>query len=263
MILSVTSTRRNSLIDRKQKVFPLIFILCLCLVLMASCMPSRKTLEPNGMQNYTAYEIRQMQRKMDTLAGSVTEIEMKVKANEAALSRMEEEIREMNKVSSSLPSGTQTEVVTPVNKPSQILEHEERNGTLEKSMDFISGQSPEDVYRRARLHLEKNEYESAEKLFSQLARQYPDHNLAVNSLYWMGECHYAMQDYHGAVMIFKKLLKAYPEGTKVPDALLKTAYAYLSLDETEKAHEYLKMVVKQFPFSTAGEQAEEKLKLLQ
>ncbi|MBF0202446.1 MAG: tetratricopeptide repeat protein, partial [Desulfamplus sp.] len=84
--------------------------------------------------------------------------------------------------------------------------------------------------------------------------------LAVNALYWMGECRYSLQDYTGAVSVFKGLVEKYPRGIKVPDALLKIAYSHLSLDDTDRALHYLKNLVKQYPFSSAGEKAAERLK---
>ena len=51
--------------------------------------------------------------------------------------------------------------------------------------------------------------------------QHPDHSLADNAMYWLGECHYSSGQYAKAVTVFKKLVKAYPKAEKVPDALLK------------------------------------------
>ncbi len=257
------------MIALKSSVFPawlVLFIFFISLSLISGCMAPRKTLEGVGAKPYTSYEIMQMQKKMDSLARDMDGLENKLAENEAALARIAEDMKKMGSASmaSSLASGGQTEAsLSPMS--SSDISHVDKNsdempGT---SLIFPSAQTPEALYRKGRAHLMDNKYEPAEKLFRQLAEQYPDHRLAVNALYWMGECHYAMQDYHGAIMIFKKLLKEYPEGIKAPDALLKTAYSYLSIDETEKAHHYLKMVVKQFPFSAAGEQAEEKLKLFQ
>ncbi len=128
------------------------------------------------------------------------------------------------------------------------------------------GVSLEDVnriYTKARALLLENNPEKAEPLFEILYQNHPKHPLAVNALYWAGECRYSLHDYQGAITLFKRLMEAYPTGIKVPDAMLKTAYAYLSMDDPDRAHHYLKSVVKIYPFSPAGEKAAEKLKAYQ
>ncbi|MBF0572219.1 MAG: tol-pal system protein YbgF [Desulfamplus sp.] len=122
-----------------------------------------------------------------------------------------------------------------------------------------SGTKPEALYSKARSLLVNNKFQAAEKEFRVLAQNYPNHSLAVNSYYWMGECRYSAKDYKGAIAIFKELVEKYPNGRKVPDALLKTAYSYLSIKDIQNGREYLKKVIKQFPFTSAGEKAEQRL----
>lgn len=121
----------------------------------------------------------------------------------------------------------------------------------------------EPLYAKGRALLLENDPEKAEQLFKTIYQNHPRHALAVNALYWAGECRYSLRDYEGAIAIFKKLIETYPKGSKVPDALLKTAYAYLSMDDPDRAHHYLKSVVTTYPFSPAGEKAAEKLKAYQ
>jgi tol-pal system protein YbgF len=119
---------------------------------------------------------------------------------------------------------------------------------------------PEQLYQTARnLLLEGNSTQAAQ-LFETFVAQHPDHSLADNAMYWLGECHYSSGQYAEAVTVFKNLVTAYPKAEKVPDALLKTGYAYLSMDDTTRAHHYLKSVLTQYPFSPAAEKAQEKLK---
>ena len=128
--------------------------------------------------------------------------------------------------------------------------------------DHTSSQTsskPEALYSKARSLLLNNKFQAAEKEFRLLAQNYPNHSLAVNAYYWMGECRYSTKDYKGAIAIFKELVEKYPNGRKVPDALLKIAYSYLSIKDIQNGREYLKKVIKQFPFTPAGEKAEQRL----
>ncbi|MBF0469015.1 MAG: tol-pal system protein YbgF [Desulfamplus sp.] len=144
--------------------------------------------------------------------------------------------------------------------PDELFSQEEQEDSSEKNNSLTARDaSPNLLYKKARTLLLDKKFKDAEKEFDYLAKRYPSHPLAVNALYWMGECRYSIKDYKGAIVIFKQLVEKYPNGRKVPDALLKTAYAYISINDTDNAHEYLKKVVMQFPFSPAGEKAEKKL----
>jgi len=137
------------------------------------------------------------------------------------------------------------------------------NARTENNLTATIPKDPETLYTKARSLLLENDLKKAEKLFRLFSEKYPDHTLAINALYWTGECRYSQHDYHAAITIFRSMVEQFPKGVKVPDALLKTAYAYLSMDETDRAHHYLKSVVKQYPFSPSGEKAAQKLKAFQ
>ncbi len=119
---------------------------------------------------------------------------------------------------------------------------------------------PAQLYQKARSLLLEGDSTHAAQVFKTFVAQYPDHSLADNAMYWLGECHYSSGQYAKAVTVFKNLVNAYPKAEKVPDALLKTGYSYLSMDDTNRAHHYLKSVLTQYPFSPAAEKAQEKLK---
>ena len=118
---------------------------------------------------------------------------------------------------------------------------------------------PVQLYQKARSLLLENDQDSAADLFATFAKQHPEHGLADNALYWLGECHYTKGRYDKAVEVFKQLVNTYPKAEKVPDALLKTGYAYLSMDDVNRASHFLKLVIKKYPFSPAAEKAEAKL----
>ena len=124
----------------------------------------------------------------------------------------------------------------------------------------VADTAPAQLYQKARNLLLEGDSTHAAQMFKTFVVQHPDHGLADNAMYWLGECHYSSGQYTKAVTVFKKLVKAYPKAEKVPDALLKTGYSYLSMDDTNRAHHYLKLVLTQYPFSPAAEKAQEKLK---
>ncbi len=127
----------------------------------------------------------------------------------------------------------------------------------------IEYSDPAQLYQKARTLLLAKDIDNAADLFSTFAQKHPDHALADNALYWLGECHYTSGRYNKAVDVFKNLVKTYPKAQKVPDALLKTGFAYISLDDINRADHYLKLVIKKYPFSPAAEKAQVRLKEFQ
>ncbi|WP_170299727.1 tol-pal system protein YbgF [Desulfobacter hydrogenophilus] len=119
---------------------------------------------------------------------------------------------------------------------------------------------PVKLYKKGRvLLLRERNIPMAQALFSDFVKKFPDHDLADNALYWLGECSYTTGDYEMAAKIFKTLIQTYPKGQKVPDALLKTGYSYMSLDNVNQANDYFKQVITRYPFSPAADKAQQKL----
>ena len=57
--------------------------------------------------------------------------------------------------------------------------------------------------------------------FSELMDRFPQHPLASNSQYWIGEAYYRQRDFRQALAEFQKLADVYPQSAQVPEALLK------------------------------------------
>lgn len=142
----------------------------------------------------------------------------------------------------------------------KVADLETQVAEQKKVIYTIEYSDPAQLYQKARTLLLAGETDNAADLFSTFVKAHPDHALADNAMYWLGECHYSLGRYQKAIIVFKALVKNYPKGAKVPDALLKTGYAYLSLDDINRANYFLKLVLKKYPFSPAGEKAQDKLK---
>ncbi|MFO7748692.1 MAG: tol-pal system protein YbgF [Desulfobacteraceae bacterium] len=193
------------------------------------------------------------QQRLAHMEKSIARLDEKLTVTEKRVQQTEQQVEALTLTTRTLEKKTKHR--------DQTFSSQKKTG--QKQSDESHTRNPEALYQKARSLLLEEKFHPAAELFEKFASEHPDHELADNSLYWLGECHYSMNDYRGAVAIFKTLVKAYPGKGKVPDALLKTAYAYLSLDDSDRAHHYLKEVVRQYPFSSAGEKAEQKLKQYQ
>ena len=123
----------------------------------------------------------------------------------------------------------------------------------------ISLQSPEDHYADAYLYYQNREQDQAIKAFQAFLRNNPNHDLADNAQYWIGEAYYDQKMYPEAIEAFKQVVKKYPDQDKAPAALLKIGYSYLAVDNPEQASKFLRQVVTDYPFSDLVNKAQNKL----
>ncbi|HEU4517635.1 MAG TPA: tol-pal system protein YbgF [Steroidobacteraceae bacterium] len=119
--------------------------------------------------------------------------------------------------------------------------------------------SPEAEYQAAFNLMKDGKYEEAAAALKDFHARYPEHELAPNALYWLGEAHYVRRDYASALAAFEGLMQQYPGTRKAPDALLKVGYCQLELKQTGAARVTLARVVQEFPDSSAAAEARTRL----
>lgn len=136
---------------------------------------------------------------------------------------------------------------------------------------------PTDIYQAAYIDFSKGSYPLAVTGFREFLRRYPDHDLADNAQYWIGEAHFSMARGHvnagatdkaqaelaQAVQEFKKVIANYPRGDKAPTALYKEALALLDLKQPDLAQQRLRYLVENFPQAEETPLARERLSALQ
>lgn len=93
--------------------------------------------------------------------------------------------------------------------------------TLQGVPTVGSAMTPERQYEQAFLLVRDGEYQQAENLFSDFMGKYPEHRLASNAQYWLGETYYVRGNYQHAAKVFAQGYQKFPDSTKGPDYLLK------------------------------------------
>ncbi len=119
---------------------------------------------------------------------------------------------------------------------------------------------PKDLYEAAHKHFKKGEYESTREVFSVLLKQYPKHDLADNSQFWIAESFYREKDSENAIIEYQKLIKGYPKSAKIPSALYKQALSFEAIKDKKNAEVVLQVLVKKYPDSAEAKKARAKLK---
>lgn len=115
--------------------------------------------------------------------------------------------------------------------------------------------SPEKLYASAMATFRSEAYGQAVLEFSELVNRFPQHPLASNSQYWIGEVYYRQRDFRQALVEFQKLVDGYPQSAQVPEALLKLGLCHRDLKDTAAARESFERVVKGYPGTNAASQA--------
>lgn len=118
-------------------------------------------------------------------------------------------------------------------------------------------------YRAAKGILDAGRLDEARNAFSRFLDAHPDHPLADNALYWIGETWYAKSLWLKAARVFGEVVSRFPKANKVPDAMLKTALCYLNLGETQLARDVLLQLQRLYPATPAAEQARERLERME
>lgn len=106
------------------------------------------------------------------------------------------------------------------------------------------------VYNDAFKKLQDGDYAGAEKGFRAFVQRNPQHALAGNAQYWLGETYYARRDYQNAMTAFAEGYKAYKTSPKGPDNLLKLGVTLANLGRKPDACAIFARFAQDYPRAT-------------
>jgi tol-pal system protein YbgF len=132
---------------------------------------------------------------------------------------------------------------------------------------------PQDIYQAAYIDFSKGSYPLAVAGFREFLRRFPEHDLADDAQYWIGESYFSLARGYGnanqldkatqsleqAVQEFRKVVANYPRGDKTPTALYKEGLALLELKRSDLAQARLQYLVDNFPQAAETPLARERL----
>jgi len=122
------------------------------------------------------------------------------------------------------------------------------------------GESAPELYDRAlKMIREKQDFVAGRELMETFLKRYPDHDLAVNAAYWVGETYYAEKNYEQAILQFEEIIQKYGDHPKVASAMLKQALAFESTADQATAKLLLQRVIERFPLSEEAAKAKQNL----
>jgi tol-pal system protein YbgF len=117
-------------------------------------------------------------------------------------------------------------------------------------LDGAPATDPAGQYAAAYTAMHDQDYDTAERGFTDFLDRYPDHKLAPNAQYWLGETYLARKNYEQAARAFATSYQKYPKGAKAPDSLLKLAESLNGLGKKPDACLTLTQLKKEYPTAT-------------
>jgi tol-pal system protein YbgF len=121
---------------------------------------------------------------------------------------------------------------------------------------------PEAEYQAGFNLLKEGKYDEAATALQNFVAQNPQHELASNAMYWLGEAHYVRRNYPAALAAFESVPRDYPGARKAPDALLKAGYCQYEMQRYGPARVTLTRLLQEFPDTPAAAEAKARLERL-
>ena len=175
------------------------------------------------------FEVTNIARRMDKL---VRDIDRRLAELEASVAALRD---------GAAPAPAQAQgVATPATAPEQVA------GTppeVPAAADLLPQGTPLEQYGHAQNLLKQFRFGEAELALKDFLHRYPDHELAENARYWLGETFFVRKDYEAAARTFLEGYQASKQGRKAPDNLLKLGISLRRLGQDADACTTLRELV--------------------
>lgn len=127
-------------------------------------------------------------------------------------------------------------------------------GAIAKGDDLpeVKTKSAEQIYQEGLDAINAGKNDEAAAKFTSVLTKYPNHKLAGNAQYWLGESYYGKKDYAKAAVAFAKGYEKYKGGNKGADNILKLGMSMHMLGKKEEACTAFVNLPKEFPKASAN-----------
>jgi tol-pal system protein YbgF len=136
-----------------------------------------------------------------------------------------------------LPAKSSDDGVPVVGEPADVgqpvIPEKVETASLEPTAPVA--ETPEKLYELSYESLLRRRYGEAEAGFRSFIEKNPEHELAGNAEFWLGETYYVQSNYKAAAQAFLTGYQTYPTNRKAPDSLLKLGMSLQQLGQKEQA----------------------------
>jgi len=233
------------------------------------------TLEKNlgGMRSESKEEIDTLEKSLKSDVTNVRKLAADIQATiDSTRSEMQAMNGKLDDMGISLKKPTDDLARYREDADKRIIALEDRIIKLQSTQDDLSKKlteliqakevpaTPDTIYMKGLDTFKAGDMPAAREIFTKFLEKYPQHDLAANAHYWVGETYYSEKSYEPAILAFQDVIKNYPTKDKVPAAMLKQAMAFHAIKDIKSAKYVLKKLTEAFPKSDEALKAKELFK---
>lgn len=123
-----------------------------------------------------------------------------------------------------------------------------------------STDNPELLYKQALDNIRTaRQYEAGRKQLEQFLKKYPEHDLNVNAMYWIGEALYGEKEYERAILQFQDVIQRFGDHPKAAAAMFKQALSFKGLNDSQNARTTFQKLINNFPMASESEKAKQEI----
>jgi tol-pal system protein YbgF len=194
------------------------------LVLSVLALPTAATAQSSG---YTEDRLNQLQQSITMLTGQIEQLQYRIQQLQQQNEKMQADYEYRLDQLEKGRGGGPRPGPAPSSPPPPQASAAPPSGANAANADQL--------YHDAFKMLQDGDYAGAEKGFKTFVQRNPQHVLAGNAQYWLGETYYARRDYQNAMGAFAEGYKVYKASPKGPDNLLKLGITLAVLNRKSDA----------------------------
>lgn len=193
------------------------------------------------LQGETDRLILRMQDLTDKMDRAASDNEFRFQALESGVMRANQGISSSSSepevigfVKKAAPVAGLTDAATLIDVTTPLI----GEGTIDNEAVFAGAarpplDDPKALYERGLKDLQAGDYNGAQADFLTMVTKFPQHKMAGNAQYWLGETFYVQRQYKQAAEAFLAGYTTYAESNKAPDSLLKLGMTLTALGEKQ------------------------------
>ena len=221
------------------------------LLLLVLALPSAAAAQ-RGDSVYIDDRLNQLQQAITLLTGQMEQLQYRNQQLQQQMEKMQTDyefrLDQMEKGGGGRPSGAAPPAARPNAAPPPGLVPPPAAGAAPPAA--AAGGAGEQLYHDAFKMLQDGDYAGAERGFKTFVQRNPQHALAGNAQYWLGETYYVRRDYQNAMVAFAEGYKVYKTSAKGPDNLLKLGITLAVMGKKPEACATFSRFNQDYPRST-------------
>lgn len=206
-------------------------------------------------------ELRTLRGELETLQETLATLRREQSALAADVDRRLSAL-ESRAAASPAAAGVPTDALSTTSATAAVEAAAEAAAATPTPMASAPALEPGILYGQGFDALKAGRYGEAIETLKSFRLQFPEHPLADNAAYWLGQSYYVSREYALAVEAFSAVGDRSADPGKAPDALLKKGLCEIELRRPEAARASFEAVIARYPDSESARQARAQLDAL-